>query len=113
MNINYQKQFFFALFTLISISLLIPNSVYSSESQIKSSELNGLKYRLVGPMRGGRATRVSGISGDPTTYYFGAAAGGIWKTTDGGITWVPIFDAQPVAAIGDIAIAPSNSNIII
>ena len=112
MNINYQKQFFFALFTLISISLLIPNSVYSSESQIKSSELNGLKYRLVGPMRGGRATRVSGISGDPTTYYFGAAAGGIWKTTDGGITWFPIFDAQPVAAIGDIAIAPSNSNII-
>ncbi|MDZ4729255.1 MAG: hypothetical protein SH820_04860 [Xanthomonadales bacterium] len=73
---------------------------------------NALRYRLVGPMRAGRATRVSGVTNDPNTYYFAAAAGGIWKTTDAGINWRPIFDDQPVAAIGDFALAPSDQRII-
>ena len=102
---NYQKQCFFAAVLLVGISLPIPGTVYAAEFQIDSNELSGLSYRLVGPMRGGRATRVAGLSGDPATYYFGTAAGGVWKTTDGGITWFPIFDDQPVSAIGDIALA--------
>ena len=112
MNINYSKHFFFTAVLLVGISLPIPGAVYAAEVQIDSNELSGLSYRLVGPMRGGRATRVAGISGDPATYYFGTAAGGVWKTTDGGITWFPIFDGQPVSAIGDIALAPSDPDII-
>ncbi|MEJ8566505.1 WD40/YVTN/BNR-like repeat-containing protein [Elongatibacter sediminis] len=79
---------------------------------VPASALEGLRYRMIGPMRGGRVSRVAGIEGDPATYYFGTPAGGVWKTTDGGVNWQPIFDDQPVSAIGDIAIAPSNPDIL-
>ena len=110
MGIFYRTQLLLATLAVILPGTFISTNALSSETQV--SALSGLKYRLVGPMRGGRATRVAGISGDLTTYYFGAAAGGVWKTTDGGITWHPIFDDQPVAAIGDITISQSNPNII-
>jgi BNR/Asp-box repeat. len=67
---------------------------------------------MVGPFRGGRTVSVAGIPGQPNIYYFGAVGGGVWKTTNGGVTWKPIFDAQPVASIGAVAIAPSDSNTI-
>jgi photosystem II stability/assembly factor-like uncharacterized protein len=73
-----------------------------------------LKWRLVGPFRGGRVLAVTGISSQPGTYYFGAVAGGVWKTTDGGLQWVPIFDHESdqdkVSSIGAIAAAPSDPN---
>jgi photosystem II stability/assembly factor-like uncharacterized protein len=72
----------------------------------------GMRWRLVGPFRGGRTEAATGIPGDPLTYYFGAVAGGVWKTTDGGVTWVPIFDREPNSAVGAIAVAPSNHSII-
>ncbi|UAK23221.1 WD40/YVTN/BNR-like repeat-containing protein [Sphingomonas nostoxanthinifaciens] len=76
--------------------------------------LKGMKYRLVGPFRGGRASGVAGVPNDPNTYYFGAAAGGVWKTTDAGRTWKPLWDdlhdASP--SIGAIVVAPSNPNIL-
>ena len=76
--------------------------------------LDGLEYRLVGPFRGGRATGVAGVAGDPATFYFGAASGGLWKTTDGGVVWKPLWDKYPEAspAVGAIVVAPSNSNIV-
>ena len=74
----------------------------------------GLKYRLIGPFRGGRATGVSGVVGEPNTFYFGAAAGGVWKTTDAGVTWKPLWDnfheASP--AVGAIAVAQSDPKVI-
>jgi photosystem II stability/assembly factor-like uncharacterized protein len=76
------------------------------------SLLQGLKWRLVGPFRGGRVEAVAGIEGDSRTYYFGAVSGGVWKTTDGGTTWKPLFDKQSTQAIGAIAIAPSDPNTI-
>lgn len=74
--------------------------------------VNGLKWRMIGPFRGGRAVAVAGVPGDSTTFYFGAVNGGIWKTTDAGIVWTPIFDGQPVASIGALAVAPSDSKTI-
>ena len=74
--------------------------------------VNGLKWRLIGPFRGGRAVAVAGVPGDSTTFYFGSVNGGVWKTTDAGVVWTPIFDGQPVASIGALAVALSDSRII-
>jgi photosystem II stability/assembly factor-like uncharacterized protein len=73
---------------------------------------SALRWRLVGPFRGGRVESVAGIPGDPLTYYFGAVTGGVWKTTNGGLTWTPITDGAHVFSIGAIAVAPSDSNVI-
>src|SRR5215471_12356600 len=73
---------------------------------------SGLKWRMIGPFRGGRALAVSGVRSQPSTFYFGAVGGGVWKTTDGGEVWTPIFDGQPISSIGALAIAPSNPNVI-
>jgi photosystem II stability/assembly factor-like uncharacterized protein len=71
-----------------------------------------MKWRLVGPFRGGRVLSVTGIPSQSNVYYFGAVAGGVWKTTDAGNTWLPLFDKEGVSSIGSIAIAPSDSNVI-
>src|SRR5262245_35701565 len=70
-----------------------------------------LKYRYIGP-EGNRVSAVAGVPGDPSVYYAGAASGGIFKTTDGGVHWEPIFDDQPVSSIGALAVAPSDPNVV-
>ena len=72
----------------------------------------GMKYRLVGPFRGGRSLTAAGIPGDPTTYYFGATGGGVWKSTDGANTWSPVFDHDGSPGIGSLAVAVSDPNVI-
>src|SRR5271167_1826847 len=72
----------------------------------------GMRYRLIGPFRGGRSLTVAGVPGDPRTYYFGAEGGGLWKTTDGAITYSPVFDKEGTAAIGSLAVAASDHNVI-
>src|SRR6476469_6736129 len=67
-----------------------------------------LRFRFMGPSVGNRVASVVGIPGDPKIYYAGAASGGVWKSTDGGTTFTPIFDGQAVAAIGALAVAPSS-----
>jgi photosystem II stability/assembly factor-like uncharacterized protein len=74
--------------------------------------LKGLKFRSIGPGAGGRVARSCGVPGDPFTYYAATAAGGVWKSTDGGFAWKSIFDDQPVSSIGSIAVAPSDANVI-
>jgi photosystem II stability/assembly factor-like uncharacterized protein len=70
-----------------------------------------LHWRHIGP-EGNRFSAAAGVAGDPYTYYVGAASGGIYKTTDGGVTWDPVFDAQPVQSIGALAVAPSDPNVV-
>ena len=70
------------------------------------------RFTYVGPAPAGRISAIAGVPGDTTTYYVGAASGGIWKTTDGARTFTPIFDDQPVQAIGALAVAPSNPRIV-
>ncbi|HZL92065.1 MAG TPA: hypothetical protein VFB99_00425, partial [Vicinamibacterales bacterium] len=75
--------------------------------------LQGLRYRLVGPSRGGRVTAVTGVPSEPRTFYMGVASGGVFKTTDGGTTWLPISDGQiPLGSIGAITVADSNPSIV-
>ncbi len=71
-----------------------------------------LQWRLIGPFRGGRVAAVTGVPGDGATYYFGSVDGGVWKTSDAGVTWTPIFDKQPIASIGALEVAPSNANVL-
>ncbi len=78
-----------------------------------TDSLNNLSFRNLGPaVGGGRVTAVVGIPGQPNVYYVGAAAGGVWKTTDGGNSWDAIFADQPTASIGAVALAPSNPNLV-
>ena len=79
---------------------------------VNPSLYKALQWRSIGPYRGGRALAVAGIPGDANTFYFGAVAGGVWKTTDGGATWQPLTDGTPISSVGAIAIAPSNHDII-
>ncbi|PYV94295.1 MAG: glycosyl hydrolase, partial [Acidobacteria bacterium] len=72
----------------------------------------GMKYRVIGPFRGGRSLTAAGIPGDPNTYYFGATGGGVWKSTDGALTWTSVFDKEGTSSIGSLAVAPSDPNIV-
>jgi photosystem II stability/assembly factor-like uncharacterized protein len=89
-----------------------PKNDTAEEEENKDPLFKGMKYRVVGPFRGGRSLTASGIPGDPNTYYFGATGGGVWKSTDGAMTWKPMFDKQAVSSIGSIAVAPSDPNIV-
>ncbi len=96
------------IFTLAFLTLTL-----AAVAQPVPAELvNGLKWRLIGPFRGGRVVAVAGVPGDSTTFYFGSVNGGIWKTTNAGVVWSPIFDGQPVASIGALAVAPSDPRTI-
>ena len=84
----------------------------AADNTAPTSTYNGLEWRSIGPYRGGRAIAAGGVPGSPNLFYFGAAAGGVWKTIDAGASWHPIFDSQTIASIGAIAVAPSNPQVI-
>ena len=100
------------LSVLFACCLILVLALAAAAQQIEPKALSGMKWRLVGPFRGGRALAVTGVPGQPNTYYFGAVAGGVWKTTDGGNTWDPLFDKQSVSSIGSLAVAPSDPNVL-
>jgi photosystem II stability/assembly factor-like uncharacterized protein len=82
-------------------------------AQVDFTALKELKYRNIGPFRGGRAVAVAGVTSQPFTYYFGATGGGIWKTTDSGASWLPISDGQlKSGSVGAIAVSESDPNVI-
>jgi len=84
----------------------------SEATKPEEKAFKGMKYRLIGPFRGGRSLTAAGIPGDPTTYYFGATGGGVWKSTDAAMTWTSVFDKEGTSAIGSIAVANSNHNVV-
>ena len=82
-------------------------------AQVSQDLFSGLQWRNVGPFHGGRIAAVTGVIGEPGTFYVGLPQGGIWKTTSGGMTWYPVFDqVTEVDSIGAIQVAPSDRNII-
>ena len=103
----------FLLIAVVAALAVSPLYAQQSASAVDPSQYAALRWRLIGPYRAGRVSAVVGVPGDPATYYMGLPGGGIWKTTNAGVTWTPIFDDAHVASIGDIAVAPSNPNIVI
>ncbi len=97
---------------LSAVLSILPISTIGEEAG-KDDPFAHLEWRNVGPVNmSGRVADVESVPGDPRTVYVGAASGGIWKSTDGGLTFQPIFDDQPIASIGDLALAPSNPEVI-
>jgi hypothetical protein len=82
-------------------------AVRAQSSRIEPALYAGLRWRSIGPFRSGRVNGVTGVPGQPNVFYMGSVGGGVWKTTNAGRTWFPIFDSQPIASIGAIAVAPS------
>ena len=99
--IQHIARFAFLFVTVLVVAQPVPHDL-----------LNGLRWRLIGPFRAGRVVAVGGVPGDSKTFYFGAVNGGVWKTTDTGVVWSPIFDGQPAGSVGALAIAPSDPETI-
>ncbi|HEX4666268.1 MAG TPA: hypothetical protein VH207_06675 [Chthoniobacterales bacterium] len=90
-----------------------PEAQPPSKGQFDEKLWSGMKWREIGPFRGGRAVAIEGVPGEPNVYYFGGVAGGVWKTTDAGANWKPMFDKEhSTSSIGAIAVAPSDHNTI-
>ena len=102
------SSWYVALATLV----LTPIGFTIASADVNPALLAGMKWRQVGPFRGGRVIAVTGVPGDPTTWYFGGVAGGVWKTTNVGASWKPVFDDQKIASIGAIAVAESDHNVL-
>ncbi len=98
---------------LVSVSLpALHAQAPGTAATVDSSLYQALHWRSIGPYRGGRSVAVTGVPGQPYTFYFGASAGGVWKTVDAGQTWTPLSDKEKFDTIGAIAVAPSNLNVI-
>jgi photosystem II stability/assembly factor-like uncharacterized protein len=99
--------------TLLFVISLFCLTISTAFAQTVNPNLyQSMKWRMIGPFRGGRTVGAVGIPSQPNVFYIGVNNGGVWKTTDAGRTWKPIFDDQPTGSIGDVAIAPSNPNVL-
>ena len=97
---------------ILSACILFILSSGAIAQQYDTSLYSGLRWRMIGPFRAGRVNAVSGVVGQPDTFYFGSVGGGVWKTTNAGRSWNPIFDSASSASIGAIGIAPANASVV-
>ena len=99
------------MFALVCLSAL-PCATPARAQQFPESTYQELRWRMIGPTRGGRTRAACGVPSQPNVFYMGQVNGGVWKSDDYGRTWTPIFDEQPTQAVGSIAVAPANPDII-
>jgi photosystem II stability/assembly factor-like uncharacterized protein len=100
------------VFVAVALVAMIAPGIAQGPQPLDTQALSEMRWRMIGPHRASRSKAVAGIPGQPHTFLMGVVNGGVWKTTDAGRTWTPIFDDQPTGSIGSIAIAPSNPAIV-
>ena len=100
------------LVVFVAAAIPLPARQASSATGSHSKLFAEMRWRNIGPLRAGRTKAMAGVASQPFTFYMGMVNGGVWKTTNAGRTWIPIFDDQPTGSIGSIAVAPSDPNII-
>jgi photosystem II stability/assembly factor-like uncharacterized protein len=100
------------MLSLCALCLLAAPSFNAAAQALNPNLYQNMRWRMIGPFRGGRTVGATGIPGQPNVFYIGVNNGGVWKTTDYGRTWTPIFDDQPTGSIGALAVAPSDPDII-
>ena len=93
-----------------SVSLI--GSAVAQTGPVDAKLFSDMRWREIGPMRGGRVRALAGVPSQPATFYFGMVNGGVWKTTDAGATWQSVWDSQPTGSIGSIAVAESDPNVV-
>ncbi len=108
----FARRLSFLAVLLALTAAALPADALAGAPAVEDSAYGDLRWRLVGPFRGGWATAVAGIPGDPATFFFGGADGGLWKTTDAGVTWRPLFERDRASSIGALAISPSDPNVL-
>lgn len=111
MNHSYRK---YSMVVAVCLAALLSAEAQTASKPAAGAQadlLGQLRYRHVGPV-GNRVIAVVGLPGDPGVYYVGAASGGIFKSVDGGVSWEPIFDSQPVSSVGSLAVVPSDPNVV-
>src|SRR5215831_3364206 len=110
------KRFLTLSIALVTLAAAAQLSIRAQQAPGGSAEMDALKrltFRSIGPAnQAGRVSVIVGVPGNPFTFYVSGANGGVWKTVNGGTTWKPVFDNQNVLSIGEIALAPSNPDII-
>lgn len=110
MRMTASRSIYVVLF--LSLAVLVLSGISAAGQQYNPDSFKGMKWRSIGPYRGGRVLAVTGVPGEPYTFYFGGVAGGVWRTIDGGNSWTPLFDKEPISSVGAIAVAESNPNVI-
>jgi photosystem II stability/assembly factor-like uncharacterized protein len=112
MTIQKRSALIFGFAAAVIILISAAATGFAQSPAENQNFFQGLEWRLIGPFRGGRVEAVTGIPNDAFTYYLGSVGGGVWKTTDAGLTWEPLWNKEPVSSIGAVAVAYSQPNIV-
>ena len=109
---GFRAFYFVIIFSAVFASLAFASAFTAMDQQFDSRLYQDMRWRCIGPFRGGRTVAATGVPGQPNLFYMAPNNGGLWKSTDYGQTWTPIFDGQPTGSVGALAVAPSNPEII-
>ena len=101
-----------ALGICLGLAGMLSFALTSAGQPLDVAHFTEMRWRMIGPFRGGRTVAVSGVPGQPNVFYMAPNNGGVWKSTDYGRVWTPIFDNQPTGSIGALAVAPSDPNVL-
>ncbi|HUK54149.1 MAG TPA: glycoside hydrolase, partial [Candidatus Binatia bacterium] len=97
---------------MVALLAVSAGALFAQSQQYDPNLFGEMRWRCIGPFRGGRTVAIAGIPEQPNVFYIAAVDGGVWKSTDTGRTWASVFNDQPTGSVGALAVAPTNPNIV-